>query len=196
MSKFDVAELESTASRRWNIGCGDWKIAYWTNVDSNPDVEADIHATVPPIPAADASIDEIWACHFLEHLGYGGGLEFLRECMRCLAPGGRVGIVVPDTREIVKRYLAGAIDQVEWPYRQWHAVKDLDDVCALFLYSTVQESPHRWSYDADTLGRIMTRAGFVGLREIDRYREPRIGQGAWYQVGLWGFKPKPENTED
>lgn len=194
MSAFDIAELEKTAHTRWNIGCGAWPMAYWTNVDADPNIEADVHATVPPIPAETDSLEQVWACHFLEHLGQGEAYVFLREAYRCLVPGGRLGIVVPDTREIVKRYLAGAIDQVEWPYRQWHSVKDLDDVCALFLYSTVQESPHKWSYDIDTLARAMTRAGFVGLREIDRYRDPRIAQGAWYQTGLDGFKPKTEGV--
>jgi predicted SAM-dependent methyltransferase len=172
------------------VGCGEYPLAYFTNLDANPDIIADVHAVVPPMPFGTESLDEVWACHFLEHLSYGEGQEFLRECWRCLAPGGMVGIVVPDAREIMRRYLAGAIDQVEWPYRHWRAIKDLDAVCELFLYSTVQESPHKWSYDIETLARALTRAGFVGLREIDRYREPRIAQGAWYQVGLFGFKPK------
>ena len=194
MSKFDQADMEATAARRVNVGCGDWPLPYWTNLDGNPDLPADVHAIVPPMPFADASLDEVWACHFLEHLGYADGLAFLKECWRVLVPGGRCGIVVPDTREVMKRYLAGALDQVEWPYRHWHAVKDLDAVCGLFLYSVVQESHHKWSYDIETLARIMARAGFVGLREIDRYRDPRIAQGAWYQCGLDGFKPK-ENKE-
>jgi len=192
VSKFDHAGMQATAKRRVNVGCGDFPIPYWTNIDANPDLPADIHVVVPPMPFADGALDEVWACHFLEHLDYGEGQAFLRECFRVLAPGGRCGIVVPDTREIVKRYLAQGIDQVEWPYRHWHALKDLDAVCELFLYSTVQESPHRWSYDIETLARIMTRAGFVGLREVDRYRDPRVAQGAWYQVGLDGFKPKKE----
>jgi len=193
MSKFDQGELEKTAHKRWNIGCGNFPLAYFTNVDSDPNIEADVHATIPPIPAETESLDQIWACHFLEHLGPGEAQIFLREAHRCLVPGGRLGIVVPDTKEVMRRYLAGALDCVEYPYRQWHAVKDLDDVCALFLYSTVQESPHKWSYDMDTLARALARAGFVGLREIDRYRDGRIATGQWYQFGLDCFKPKPKD---
>jgi hypothetical protein len=36
----------------------------------------------------------------------------------------------------------------------------------------------------------MAAAGFAGLREIDRYRDPRLGNGNWYQCGADGFKQK------
>jgi hypothetical protein len=68
-------------------------------------------------------------------------------------------------------------------------VSDLDEVCAMFLYSPVQESPHRWSYDRETLARAMAPAGFRGFKEIDRYRDPRLGSPQWFQVGIQAVKP-------
>jgi len=183
-------QLAATALKRWNIGSGEYPLLYFINLDADPTVRADIHATVPPIPADDGALAYIWACHFLEHLDRDGGREFLRECFRVLEPGGRCGIVVPDTREIMTRWLAGTIDAVEYPPRVWHSMADLDEVCALFLYCDIQDSRHQWSYDRETLGRAMGRAGFVELKEIDRYRYPLIAQGAWYQVGIEGVKPK------
>ena len=35
------------------------------------------HATVPPLPYADASLEEIWACHFLEHLTHDDAKRFI-----------------------------------------------------------------------------------------------------------------------
>src|SRR6185295_7273791 len=131
---------------------------------------------------------------FLEHLEPIEARAFLAECRRCLVPGGRLGLVVPDTREILTRWLRGDRECVEYPGGVWHAVADLDAVCALFLYSTVQGSPHRWSYDLGTLARLLTSAGFVITGEIDRYRDPRIPVGAWYQCGLDCAKPHFEAT--
>uniref|UniRef100_A0A6M3KQL9 Putative methyltransferase n=1 Tax=viral metagenome TaxID=1070528 RepID=A0A6M3KQL9_9ZZZZ len=174
---------------RLNIGCGEYLLEGFENCDENPAMPASIHYHAPPIPREDGSVDEIWACHVLEHMDYHEGGEFLAECYRVLVSGGGIGVVVPDTREIMRRYLSGAPDCVEFPLGQWNPISNLDEVCALFLYSTRQESPHRWSYDRDTLARAMATAGFRGFKEIDRYRDPRLGSPVWYQCGIQGVKP-------
>ena len=142
------------------------------------------------MPYGDAEIDEIYAGHMLEHLTLEDAQTFLRECYRCLIPGGLLGIVVPDTREIFKRYLMGSIDAVECPRQVWWDMSNLDAICGLFVYSTIQGSPHRWMYDERTLAHVMTAAGFVDLKPIDRYRDPRLGQGAWYQMGYDARRPE------
>ena len=174
---------------RLNIGCGEYLLEGYENVDENPDLPCSAHYHAPPIPREDGSVDEIWACHVLEHLDYHEGAELLRECYRVLAPGGGIGVVVPDTREIMRQYLAGAPICVEIPTDHWRNVSDLDEVCVAFLYSPVQTSPHRWSYDRDTLARAMAAVGFRGFKEIDRYRDPRLGSPIWYQCGIQGVKP-------
>jgi len=183
-------ELQATAHLRINCGCGDWPLAYWTNVDADPAVPADVHGDVIEYLAAlpADTLEQIWACHFLEHLAPVGAQEFLAQCWRTLQPGGRLGIVVPDTREIMQRWLAGAIDCMEYPCGVYHAVADLDEVCRMFLYSNVQNPPHRWSYDAGTLRRLLAQNGFQDLAPIDRYRDQRLGSGQWYQCGWDGFK--------
>lgn len=185
-------ELQATACRRLNIGAGEYPMLYWTNLDADPNLPADIHATVPPIPFGDETLDEIYAGHFLEHLEPAEAREFLRECYRCLTPGGKVGIVVPDTFEVMRRYVLGMPDKVEFPHDVWRAVADLNEVCALFLYSYVQDSPHRWSYDKRTLRQAIEGAGFEVIGEIDRYNDPRVPVGAWYQFGFDARKPKGE----
>jgi hypothetical protein len=105
-----------------------------------------------------------------------------------LVPGGRLGVVVPDTREIMRRWLAGDPTTFEMPVGRVSRVDDLDDVCALFLYSTIQPSRHRWSYDAGTLARALERVGLRPTDEIDRHADPRLAAGAWFQVGLDAVK--------
>jgi len=181
-------------SRRLNVGCGQWPLHYWTNLDESESAYADIYQHVPPLPNADESLDEIYAGHFLEHLSPDDARAFLAECLRCLVPGGRLGIVVPDTREILTRWLRGDHTQVEYPAGTFRDISDLETVCALFLYSTAQESCHQWSYDLGTLGRLVESAGFAVQREIDRYRDPRLGTGQWYQCGLDCIKPDAERA--
>jgi predicted SAM-dependent methyltransferase len=179
-------------SRRLNVGCGLFPLPYWTNLDADPTIPADVHADASDYLAtlAEDSLDDIYAGHFLEHLGYDEARAFLSECYRVLAPGGRLAVVVPDTREILTRWLAGSIDAVEYPDDVWWSLNDLDSVCHLFLYSDVQPSPHKWAWERNTLARAMTQAGFSQLQELDRYRDPRLGGGAWYQCGVQGVKAR------
>ena len=188
----DEAELANTAERRLNVGCGDWPMMYWVNLDALETVPADIHMdAIAYLQTCEAGrYDEIYAGHFLEHLRPDAAAVFLAECFRALTPGGKLGVVVPDTYEICKRYVNKEIDAVEYPAGQWRDMSDLNTLCSLFLYSTAQESPHQWSYDIRTLAREMKAAGFVDLKEIDRYRDPRLGQPAFYQTGIDGWKPR------
>ena len=164
------------APMKVNVGCGQYPFEGWFNIDIDPNAPAQYHGAIPPLPLGDESVDEIYAGHFLEHLDYDDGTAFLRECFRVLRPGGKVGIVVPDTRAICERYLAG--------------LETLDDVCRLFFYSTVQDTHHKWSYDLGSLGDALRAAGFVVMDEIDRNVDPRLVCPAWFQCGLDAEKPR------
>ena len=204
LTDLQLVELQASAHRRLNVGCGLFPLAFWTNLDSDPNIPANIHEdAVEHLRSCEAGqYDEIYAGHFLEHLGQVEAVAFLAECYRVLAPGGKLGIVVPDFREIVTRYLRRGPDAVEYPEDVWSDIADIDTLNAIFIYSTVQESPHRWMWDLESLARAMNAAGFGGptrpvnavglgpLREIDRYRDPRLGTGRWFQAGLDGWKPE------
>lgn len=180
---------QELAPKRLNVGCGAYPLLFWTNLDGNPRVRADIHAQVPPLPYTDGQLDEIYAGHFLEHLTPKEADAFLQECFRCLSPGGRIGILVPDTREVVKRYIRQDIDEIEYPRGVWRKISDLNTLCELFFYSTVQESSHKWCYDSETLGKLLVKHGFILLNEIDRFKDPRIALGTWYQCGWDARRP-------
>lgn len=176
---------------RLNVGAGDGPLEGYINLDMAETPEVDVMARAPSLPFLDGSFEEIYAGHFLEHLTMEEAVEFIADCHRCLAPFGWLAIVVPDTRLIMKRWLEGAPDCVPNPLDPdgaWYNISDLDAVCGLFLYSTVQESRHRWSYDKNSLARRMAMAGFGQLREIDRHRDERLAAPAWYQVGIEGMR--------
>jgi len=190
--ELEMLDLQATAHRRLNVGCGHFPLMFWTNLDDNPDIPANIHAdAVEYLATSDEGLyDEIYAGHFLEHLEQDLALDFIANCYRVLTPGGKLGIVVPDFREVVTRYLRRAPDSVEYPENVWSDISDINTLNAIFIYSTVQESPHRWMWDMESLAGAMSTAGFIGLREIHRFKDPRLGTGKWYQAGLDGWKPK------
>jgi predicted SAM-dependent methyltransferase len=176
---------------RLNIGCGEYRLSNahgWVNLDEAQESQADLKFHVPPLPWPDNTLGEIYAGHFLEHLSQLDGRHFLAECYRVLVPGGQLGIVVPDTREVARRYLLGEPAPFQWP-DGWHDLRDLDELCWAVLFSTLQPSQHQWAYDLTTLRRALERAGFEVLDEIDRYADPRLSTPQWYQCGLDARKP-------
>lgn len=171
---------------RLNLGCGAYPFrgAGWTNLDADPAVHPDVCATVPPLPFGDGAADEMYLGHLLEHFPRDDGLVLLRECYRVLVPGGRLGVVVPNTRLILRRWLGGATTTAVGPDQRTYRVSDLDDVCALWLFSSCQPSPHRWAFDATTLERIVEEAGFRVTGVIDPHRDPRLSDPSWWQLGV------------
>jgi predicted SAM-dependent methyltransferase len=173
---------------RLNLGCGDYSLDGFVNVDAMAFRGVDAVISVPPLPWPDASVSEIYAGHFLEHLSFADGGELLRECFRVMTSGASIGVVVPDFHEIARRYVLEADAPFEWGDGR-HDMTDLDELCHYLLFSTVQQSHHLWAYDLTTLGRALERVGFALTREIDRFSDPRLSTPRWYQCGLNASKP-------
>ena len=176
---------------RLNIGSGDlpMRMPGWVNVDETGYPGVDLVLRVPPLPWTSDSVSDIYAGHFLEHLSREEGAEFLHECRRVLQPGGRLGILVPDMAECFRRYVANEPAPAEFPAGRHRDLRDLDELNDMIIFSTAQVSRHQWSYDASTLQHALERAGFVIIGEFDRFRDPRVAVGAWYQFGLDALKP-------
>ena len=183
-----------TVPLRLNLGCGDFQLPFeqgWVNIDSSRRVRADLHLDVVacPLPFDDDSVEEVYAGHLLEHVPHDDVPGFLAEVRRVLRPGGRLGVVVPDTYEVCRRYVMRAEAPAEWPQHHYRDLRDLDELCAMILFSTEQESPHRWAYDRKTLVRTLTAAGFA-VRAAIAEDDPRISVPVWWQFGVDCYKPE------
>lgn len=175
--------------KRLNLGCGAYRLEGWDNWDADPETPADRHFHAPPIPVGDRTVDEIYCGHLLEHFEPDEADELLRECRRVLVPGGRLGVVVPDTRAVLARYLEQRHEVVEVPEGVFWNLDDLDSVCRVFLYSTIQPSRHKWSYDGATLRRALVRNGFRLEGDIAR-DDPRLSVPSWWDCGVDCTKPE------
>jgi predicted SAM-dependent methyltransferase len=156
-----------------NIGTGGHDLVGWVNLDETK--PGDVLARVPPVPFGNERFDEILMSHVVEHMTLDDGRALMKECHRILKPSGVVTVIVPEGKIISLAYLAGQVDN-------WQ----LND---LYVYSYCQESPHRWLYDRRTLTQILTEAGFVGVRRLNRFTSDRMMAPAWFQVGLAAVKP-------
>ena len=170
---------------RLNLGAGRYPLPQavgWQNWDADPETPADRHVRVPPIPLAEGSVAEVYMGHLLEHFEPPEASDLLRECHRVLVPGGALGVVVPNTRKVLAHYLAGDHTEVEVPERVFWNLDDLDAVCRVFLFSTIQPSRHRWAYDARTLLAALERAGFH-VEDSIRPDDPRLSVPSWWDLG-------------
>jgi predicted SAM-dependent methyltransferase len=174
---------------RLNLGCGRYHLPGFVNIDEDELAQPDWLVRVPPIPAPDATADEIYCGHLLEHFEPDEADELLSECRRVLVPGGRLGVVVPDSRAVLARYLEQRHEVVEVPEGVYWNLDDLDSVCSVFLYSTVQRSRHKWAYDGATLRRALVRNGFRLEGEIAR-DDPRLSVPSWWDMGIQATKPQ------
>src|SRR5437870_13627439 len=85
---FMISHVSGTTMPRWPPGRSTRKHSRRNSIPV---------ATAPPIPYPDASADEIWAGHFLQHLDQPTDTGVLRDCFRVLPPCGHPGLALPDT---------------------------------------------------------------------------------------------------
>ena len=152
-----------------NLGSGRRGHAGWVNVDflamDNVNCVWDCRRS---LPFDDGSVRGIFSEHFFEHLDYTEEIPtILAESLRVLQPGGVIRIIVPDAGRYLRAYCESG----------WGALTTLRDLrsdhfdrytnCAyetkMELVNEVfrQAYTHKFAFDAETLERVLLRAGFA-----------------------------------
>jgi predicted SAM-dependent methyltransferase len=98
------------------------------------------------IPLPNASVDFIYASHFLEHLDNRAGQHLLEEALRVLKPGGVLRVGVPDLEYAWVLYQRGEKERMLHDY--------------FFVADATGFSQHRYLYDFAMLSSRLREAGF------------------------------------
>lgn len=157
------------------MGCGGNTKVGWVNIDlySAPDVLYWDLRSRWPFDYGSACF--ILAEHVFEHFERPDETAvFLRECLRCLEPGGTLRLVVPDAGKYLHLYCETGWDGLA---RTRPLVKNgsvYDDAWLSQCYRTKMEminavfrqhGDHKYAYDAETLILTLRDAGFVDVIE-------------------------------
>ncbi|MBU0977848.1 MAG: glycosyltransferase [Nanoarchaeota archaeon] len=160
---------------RLNLGCGRYPMPGFVNIDQIESVKPDLIADATELPYLPDSVDEIYCGHILEHLSWNEGQGALKHWLDILKPGGEIRIVVPNFDVLAAIYF-----QTPTPAEMKH----LNDY---FIYSYVQESPHRYFYSAGLLKEAMETAGFKRVERLP-IDHPYYVENVDWQVGFSGKK--------
>jgi predicted SAM-dependent methyltransferase len=177
-----------TTGMKLNVGCGPNIKDSWVNIDLHPAADLRLDAR-RRMPFADGSADIVYSEHFLEHLEYPeDAMNFLRECLRILAPGGRFSVAVPDAERVVRAYVDNDADFFRWARATWHPGW-CDTPMHSLNYLFRQNGDHKHVYDAFTLERVLANAGFCTIRR--REFEPGLDSARREKGSLYMDAKKP-----
>jgi predicted SAM-dependent methyltransferase len=147
--------LSQSAPRlQLHVGCGERRLPGYVHIDIRPLPGLDLVHPIDDLPMyADDSVDLIYNCHVLEHVGRRETQRPLREWWRILKPGGILRTAVPDLAACCAVY---------------RETGDLTRIHGL-LYGRQDypENTHRIGFDWTYLKQQLEEAGFTDVRRYD-----------------------------
>lgn len=132
-----------------NLGSGPRPMEGYENIDIKDG------KTAFPLPYADGSVDEVRACHLLEHFSEHEAPKVMDEWVRVLKQGGVLKVAVPD---------------FEWVTQQYGAVADAER--QMYLRAFImggQTDEHDVHNSAWTEGKLRHLMDSIGLTDIKRW---------------------------
>lgn len=161
--------LKKLQGCRVNIGCGPFPTPGWVNLDVSPFPNVYYWDCRRGLPFSDGTVDAIYSEHSFEHLDVDAEAKpYLRECLRCLRPGGIIRLVVPDAGAYLRAY-GKTWDQIAAIRPLQRTEEGWRDHFSTNLYSTQmqfinfmfrQNYEHKYAYDEETLVELLRDAGF------------------------------------
>ena len=144
-----------------DLGCGLRKRAGFLGVDASPDCGADfVHdLRQRPWPFDDASVDEVYCSHFLEHLDGPERMDFMDELYRVMKPGAKALFITP--------YWTG-VGAVQDPTHKWPPISERS---YLYFNAAARRSMYvehyaiRCDFDAEFSGVLAPEIAKLGPQE-------------------------------
>jgi SAM-dependent methyltransferase len=169
------------------------------NIVGGRNVDYVLDAT-QPLPFADATFDEIYSSHVLEHLPWYRTEAILREWVRILKPGGRLNIWVPDALKICATILGAENGRIDRLPDGWQKHNPDNNpylwAAGRLFYGANPKYPswHRAFFTPRFLKDIFCRIGLTEVRKLPR-EEIRGFDHGWINLGVGGTKPEGGNPE-
>ena len=139
----------------------------WVTVDLAEGADLILDLT-KPLPFPDASVDNIYSSHLLEHLYHDEAIALLKECHRTIKTGGILSICVPDAAIYLNAYCSGEAFDIKTfcvyePAFRYHSRIDFVN------YMAYMAGHHKHMYDKENLIEILRSVGFqkVTPRDFD-----------------------------
>jgi predicted SAM-dependent methyltransferase len=133
-----------------HIGSGRVALQGWINLDMQPlpgvDVVNDVTDGLPFVGA-----QFIFAEHFIEHLPFDAGLQFLRECRAVLAESGVLRVSTPNLDWVLRSH---------YDPSRWESTAEPIRDC-LWLNKAFRGWGHCFLHNMDTLAQVLSTAGFA-----------------------------------
>lgn len=134
-----------------HLGCGSINHPRFVNVDARPWPHVHHVGDIERLPMfAAGSVDLIYVCHALEHIGFREAPAVLQEWHRALRPGGILRLSVPDFDRILAIY--------EDNGRQIEVIEK-----TLMGGQSYEHNFHRSVYNHARLARLLEQAGFTDV---------------------------------
>jgi predicted SAM-dependent methyltransferase len=180
------ADLREESGLKVNLGCGTDVREGWVNIDLFTDgpppapgarvVNFDLRRG---LPLADGSCSVVYSSHFFEHLEYRDGVRLMRDCHRCLEPGGTFRTALPDLRQDFEAYVRAdnraneEFDELVGPDfgEDFELIRGLEPELRgrarvdYLNYSVYQYGEHRVIYDEEKLRLVLEHIGFRSVTE-------------------------------
>lgn len=159
-----MTDIQANVGLKINLGSFTCMYHGWINLDVVPlgawahqnKFDFLAHDLRMGIPFHNDSVSFIFSSHFLEHLNYMEGLNFLIECKRVMMPGAIMRLAVPDTEILAKHYLNKDTD----------FLCEINEPCKSFPKSSMRiwhvlTDNHQSAYDMETMQYQASLAGFT-----------------------------------
>lgn len=144
-----------------HLGCGHIRLPGYVNVDIMQAKAANLVADLKQLPFSAGSVDLIYSCAAIEHLGRREWIGALAEWARVLRPGATLRLSTADFEAAIARY---------------SETRNLNELLGLLIGGQKDEYDwHGMIFDFDTIAAGLHEAGFENVRRYD-WRKTELGE--------------------